>query len=94
MARVKAAQPGPADMTTLHLVVENMSCPSCIQKIEGAQKTDDALLVRDYEVVDTVIAHDPCRDTHVLVLRDRVDLFGHDLADGRPRLEVPRKVSG
>ena len=44
--------------------------------------------------VDLVVSHDTRGDAHVLVLRNGVDLFGHDRADGRTAIRLRDQVRG
>ena len=63
------------------------------EQIECAQHTDDLLLVRHHHPMYLMVAHHPCSNTGVVILRDRIDLLGHDLADWRARLQLPDQVS-
>jgi hypothetical protein len=56
--------------------------------------TDDLLLVRDDDVIDAVVAHQSRRLVDAVVLRDRVDGFGHHLADRAALLETGGEVGG
>ena len=50
--------------------------------------------MRDHDVVNAVLAHDLGGHGYVVVRRYRIDVLGHDLADGRAVVEVFAEVVG
>ena len=52
------------------------------QQVVGGDDPQDAILVRNNNVVRVVVAHDPRCDVDVRIRRHGVNAFGHDSGDG------------